>query len=134
MRLEKAIQRYQGNHLSRAERGRDKDFSIHKSINKRYRCLKYGLKRLAEVEAELEKKLKAQAKRYNKQYPGEMFHPDHTRLPLLKGESPFLKPEHLFIAIDDFSRELYAAIMSDKTQHSATKFLKQVIEECPYTI
>jgi len=116
------------------ERGRDKDFSIHKSINKRFRCLEYGLKRLAKVEAELEKKLKAQAKRYNKQYPGEMFHSDNIRLPLLKGESPFTKPEHLFVAIDDFSRELYAAILPDKTQYSATNFLKQVLEECPYTI
>ena len=53
------------------ERGRHKDFGIHKSINKRFRCLEYGFKRLAKVEAELEKKLKAQAKRYNKQYPGE---------------------------------------------------------------
>jgi len=116
------------------ERGRHKDFSIHKSTNKRFRCLEYGLKRLAKIEAELEKRLKAQAQRYNKQYPGEMFHSDHTRLPLLKGESPFLKPEHLFVAIDDFSRELYAAILPDKTQYSAADFLKQVLEECPYTI
>jgi len=63
-----------------------------------------------------------------------MFHSDHTRLPLLKGETPFAKPEHLFAAIDDFSRELYAAIFPDKTQYSATNFLKQVLEECPYTI
>jgi len=107
------------------ERGRDKDFSIHKSINKRYRCLEYGLKRLSKVEAELEKKLKARAKRYNKQYPGEMLHSDHIRLPLLKGESPFAKPEHLFVAfvaIDDFSRELYVAILPDKTQYSAANF------------
>ncbi len=96
--------------------------------------MEYGLKRLARVEAALEKKLKAQAKRYNKDYPGELVHSDHTRLPLLKGESPFSKPEHLFVAIDDFSRELYAAIMPDKTQYSATNFLKQVLEECPYTI
>ena len=116
------------------ERGRDKDFSVHKSVNKRFRCLEYGLKRLAKVEAELEKKLKAQAKRYNKQYPGEMIHSDNTRLPLLKGESPFANPEHLFVAIDDFSRELYAAIMPDKTQYSAANFLKQVLEECPYAI
>ncbi len=115
-------------------RGRNNDFSIHKSINKRFRCLEYGLKRLAKVEAELEKKLKAQAKRYNKQYPGEMFHSDNIRLPLLKGESPFTKSEYLFVAIDDFSRELYAAILPDKTQYSATNFLKQVLEECPYTI
>lgn len=116
------------------ERGRHKDFSIHKSVNKRFRCLEYGLKRLAKIEAELEKKLKAQAKRYNKNYPGEMFHSDQTRLPLLKGESPFIKPEHLFVAIDDFSRELYAAVMPDKTQYSTANFLKQILEECPYAI
>ena len=58
----------------------------------------------------------------------------HTRLPLLKGESPFSKPEHLFVAIDDYSRELYAAILPDKIQHSAASFLKQVLEECPYII
>lgn len=116
------------------ERGRDKDFSIHRSVNKRYRCLEYGLKRLAKVEAQLEKKLKFQSKRYNKDYPGEMIHSDQTKLPLIKGESLFSKPEHLFIAIDDFSRELYAAIMSDKTQYSAAAFLNQVMEECPYTI
>ena len=63
-----------------------------------------------------------------------MFHSDQTRLPLLKGETPFAKPEHLFVAIDDFSRELYAAILPDKTQYSAANFLKQVLEECPYTI
>jgi hypothetical protein len=38
------------------------------------------------------------------------------------------------VAIDDFSRELYAAILSDKTQYSAAKFLEQVVNECPYTI
>ena len=46
------------------------DYSIHKSVNKRFRCLEYGIKRLAKVEKELEEKLKKQAKRYNKQYPG----------------------------------------------------------------
>jgi len=40
------------------------------------------------------------------------------------GETPFAKPEHLFVAIDDFSRELYAAILPDKTQYSAANFLK----------
>ena len=45
-------------------RARLKDDSVHKSINKRYRCLKYGTKGLAKVEQALEKKLKAQALRY----------------------------------------------------------------------
>lgn len=116
------------------ERGRNKDFSVHKSVNKRFQCLKYGLKRLSKVETELEKKLKQQAKRYNKNYPGEMIHADQTTLPLLKGHSLFEKPERLFVAIDDFSRELYAAILPDKTQYSAARFLEQVVNECSYTI
>jgi transposase InsO family protein len=63
-----------------------------------------------------------------------MLHMDTKRLPLLKGESAFGRREYLFVAIDDFSRELYAAILPDKTQASAKAFLKQVLEECPYTI
>lgn len=113
---------------------RMKDFSIHRSVNKRYRCLEYGLKRLEKVERELEEKLKKQARRYNKQYPGEMVHMDTKRLPLLKGESPKDSHEYLFVGIDDFSRELFVAIKSDKTQSSSSAFLRQVIEEAPYTI
>lgn len=115
-------------------RGRKKDFSIHRSINKRYQCLQYGIKRLAKIEKRIENKLKNQAKRYNKKYPGEMMHGDTKRLPLLKGESPKAPHEYLFVGIDDFSRELYATILPDKTQFSAEKFLEQVLEECPYTI
>lgn len=114
--------------------GRLKDFTIHKSINKRFRCLEYGIKRLAKVEAELEAKLKSQAKRYNKDYPGQMVHGDTKRLPLLEGQKATERREYLFVAIDDFSRELYAAILSDKTQVSAKAFLEQVLAECPYTI
>jgi transposase InsO family protein len=115
-------------------RSRSKDFSIHRSVNKRYRCLEYGLKRLAKVEAELERKLKVKALRYNKSYPGEMMHSDNTLLPVLQGEKKVDKPEHLYVAIDDFSRELYAAILPDKSQYSSAVFLKQVLEECPYTL
>lgn len=115
-------------------RGRKKDFSVHKSINKRFRCLPYGIKRLAKIEKQLEEKLKKKAKRYNKSYPGEMLHFDTKRLPLLKGEKPTEHREYLFVGIDDFSRELYATILPDKTQYSSEKFLAQVLEECPYTI
>jgi transposase InsO family protein len=106
-----------------------------KSINKRYRTLEYGLKRLAKIEKKIELRLKKEAKRYNKSYPGEMIHFDCARLPWLEGES--LKThlhQYLFVAIDDFSRELYGAIMPDKSSDSATAFLRQVIEECPYTV
>jgi len=115
-------------------RAKNNDYSIHKSKNKRYRCIEYGLKRLAKVERELEKKLAKQAKRYNKKYPGEMIHGDTKRLPLLEGEKPTETREYLFVGIDDYSRELYANILPDKTQYSAEKFLRQVVDECPYTI
>jgi transposase-like protein len=115
-------------------RARLNDFSIHKSVNKRYRCLQYGLKRLAKIEVKLEKKLKNQAMRYNKSYPGEMIHSDNTQLPKIVGDTKLNKPETLYVAIDDFSRELYATIMPDKSQFSSASFLKQVLEECPYSI
>lgn len=115
-------------------RGRQHDFSVHQSTNKRFRCLQYGLKRLAKVELELEEKLKKQARRYNKEYPGEMVHVDTKRLPILEGETPRDTHEYLFVGIDDFSRELYAAILPNKTQYSAATFLTQVLAECPYTI
>ena len=113
---------------------RNNDYSIHRSINKRFRCLQYGLKRLSKIEKQIEDKLKRQANRYNKKYPGEMVHFDTKRLPLLKGESPKATHEYLFIGIDDFSRELFAGILPDKTQYSSEKFLIQVIDECAYTI
>ena len=109
-------------------RGRQRDFSLHKSVNKRFRCLQYGIKRLARVEAALEQKLKARALRYHKNYPGEMMHSDTTELPMLEGEKLTEKPETLYIAIDDYSRELYGAILQDGTQYSSTTFLKQVLE------
>lgn len=115
-------------------RGRLNDYSVHNSTNKRFRCLEYGLKRLAKVEHVLEEKLKKQALRYNKEYPGEMVHFDTKRLPLLAGESPRSNHEYLFIGIDDYSRELYAAILPNKTQYSSERFLTQVLTECPYTI
>jgi transposase InsO family protein len=115
-------------------RARDKDYSVHRSENKRFRCLEYGIKRLSKIEKRIEEKLRKQVKRYNKRYPGEMLHFDTKRLPILKGESPKETHEYLFVAIDDFSRELFAAILPDKTQYSSEAFLKQVALECAYTI
>ena len=63
-----------------------------------------------------------------------MVHFDTKRLPLLKGETKTLPRDYLFVGIDNFLRELYAAILPDKTQNSAATFLVQVIEERPYTI
>lgn len=115
-------------------RARLNDYVPRKSVNQRFRNIQYGMKRLAKVERELEERLKRDAKRYEKNYPGEMLHGDTKRLPLLSGEKPRENHEYLFIAIDDYSRELYAAILPDKTQYSAKTFLEQVLVECPYTI
>lgn len=38
-----------------------------------------------------------------------------------------LTPLHMYVTIDDFSRELYAAVMPDKTAGSAARFLGQVL-------
>lgn len=116
------------------DRARRQEFIPRKSINKRYRCIEYGLKRLSKIEAKLEKKLKNRARRYNKKYPGELVHFDTKRFPLLKGESPTGLREYLLVAIDDYFRELFAAIIPDKSQVSSAWFLEQVIEGCPYTI
>ena len=63
----------------------------------------------------------------NKSYLGEMVHVDTERLPLFKGQRTADKRDYLFVAIDDFSRELYAAIFK-----STTKFLNgHVIKPCP---
>lgn len=115
-------------------RARQNDYTVHASTNKRFRCLPYGLKRLAKVERVVEERLRKQAKRYEKSYPGEMVHGDTKHLPLLTGETPTQGREYLFVAIDDYSRELFAAILPDKTQYSAERFLNQVSDECAYTI
>jgi transposase InsO family protein len=119
--------------LTRARHG---DFSVHRSTNKRYQCLEYGLKRLSKVSARIELKRKKQALRYEKNYPGELFHLDTKRLPWLKGEGTRYESEreYLFVAIDDYSRELYAGIYDDKSSFSSASFLRKVLEQCPYTI
>lgn len=119
--------------LARARHG---DFSVHRSVNKRYQCLEYGFKRLAKVQSRIEAKLKKQARRYEKSYPGELVHLDTKRLPWLKGEGSRFEDEreYLFVAMDDYSRELYADICMDKSAWSAAGFLRSVLQQCPYTV
>lgn len=58
-----------------------------------------------------------------------------ARAKLLKVQKATDKRDYLFVAIDDFSRELYAAILPDKTADSAAKFLTEhLIDPCPYLI
>lgn len=118
-------------HLQRA---RGQEFEPRKSTNKRYQILEYGVKRLAKVEKKIEEKLKKRARRYEKSYPGEMIHFDTKTLPRLKGETKKMPREYLFVGIDDYSRELFCAILPDRSGDSAQKFLSQVIKECGYSI
>ena len=117
------------------KKARLQQFVPSNSTNHRYRSIQFGLKRLAKVEASIQARLKRQAQRYNKSYPGELVHFDTKRLPLLKGQTNAQPREYLFVAIDDYSRELYATIMPDKTQDSAAQFLTDnVLAQCPYQI
>ena len=86
--------------------------------------MKYGIKRLAKIEKQIEQKLKRQAKRYDKDYLRQMVHFDVKQLPVLEGQSSQHGRDYLFIAIDDYFRELFATIMPDKTQHSAKRLLE----------
>ncbi len=113
------------------KRCRGQEFYPKDSTNHRYKQARYGIKRLAKIERSLELKLKKKAKRYNKSYPGEMMHLDTKRLPAIKGQTT---REYLFVGLDDFSRELYADILPDKSQFSSSAFLHRLADECPYTI
>ena len=117
------------------ERARINDFNNHLSINKRFKTIQYGLKKLSLIEKKLQKKLdRLNIRRYEKQYPGQMVHFDTKRLPLLRGEAMNCKREHLHVAVDDYSRHLIADIFPDKGQYSSATHLEEVIRTSPYNI
>lgn len=103
------------------------------SVNHRFRSLEYWLKRLAKVEAKVLKRKNEEAKRYFKNYPGELFHMDWKKLSAIKWDTDKSK-EYIIVWIDHYSCEWYAIITEDKTQISTTKALLQFIHECPYSI
>lgn len=100
------------------------------SMNHRYQTVYWGLKRLSKTEERLKiniQKREHRSRRYEKTVPGEMIHLDTKRLPLLIGEAVVQPREYLFVAIDDYSRQLFADIFPDKTSYSATIFLEEAI-------
>ena len=116
-------------------RGRLGDFSVHDSTNHRYRTIAYGLKKLLKTEQRLKKRAERLAiKRYEKSYPGEMVHADTKLLPWLKGETRDMPRERLYVAVDDFSRDLVADIMPDKTQESSVVFGEVTNDRMPFDI
>jgi len=58
------------------KRARLQEFAPRDSTNQRFKMIQYGLKRLAKVEQAIQERLKREAKRYNKSYPGELVHFD----------------------------------------------------------
>jgi len=122
-------------------RGRIGDFTVHDSTNHRFKTITYGLRRLAKIEAQLAKQLARISPRYERAIPGELVHSDNRRLPYLLGEgiTKKIKREVPFVAIDDYSRYLFADILPDRTQWSAFIFGETALKrlsfpiECWYT-
>lgn len=120
------------------KRAKLKDFFNHLSINLRWRNITYGLRRLAKTERMLAiklAKLERRNNRYQKTYPGEFVHLDSKILPHFQGEdTKIFKREHLFVAIDDYSRTLFADILPDKTNYAGGLFLEETIGFFPNSI
>ncbi len=117
------------------ERGGEKDFSVHKSTNNRYKSVFYGLKKLGKTEKTALDKLAKRSQRYEKNYPGEMLHIDSKTLAIrTKYEARIARRECLFVLIDDYSRYLIADILPRKNQEHAMYFLKRAIQIIPFAI
>lgn len=112
-------------------------FANRSSMNRRYRTLFYGLRKLTKTELAIAGRVARKLhrlNRYEKSIPGEMVHADTKRLPLMRGEAAVQPREYLFVAIDDFSRTLYADILPDKTSYSAAIFLETTRRSMPFRI
>lgn len=104
-----------------------------KSCPEKYR-VSAGLKRLNQVEKKIQKRLERDRIRYVKDHPGELVHFDTKKLPKLEGETTSDGKEYLYVAVDDATRYLYAAVLPDKTDDSAGEFLEEVLATSPFII
>jgi len=93
-----------------------------------------ALKRLEKLEDKIERKLNRVRIRYVKDHPGELVHIDTKKLPTLTGETAASGKEYLYVAVDDATRYLYAAVMPDKTDETAGEFLEEVLSTSPFVI
>lgn len=121
-------------------RARHGDFSVHRSTNHRYRSFRYGIKYVNNAESKVLNRLNKYVQRYEKEYPGELIHMDTKTLRRTQHESSRLfGSECLYVAIDDYSRYLFADILPKKNMEYATIFLKTFLKnsefpiECIYT-
>lgn len=104
-----------------------------RSCPEKYR-VSVGLKRLTQVEQRIQKRLNRDRIRYVKDHPGELVHFDTKKLPKLEGETLADSKEYLYVAVDDATRYLYAAVMPDKSDDSAGEFLEEVLTTSPFII
>ena len=103
------------------------------SCPEKYR-LSTALNRLQRVETKIQKRLERDRIRYVKDHPGELVHFDTKKLPKLTGETLLSGKEYLYVAIDDATRYLYAAIMADKRNETAGDFLEEVLATSPFVV
>ncbi len=93
-----------------------------------------ALRRLSRVEQKIQRKLNRARIRYVKDNPGELVHFDSKKLPKLTGEMLAKGKEYLYVAVDDATRCLYAAVMPDKTDETAEEFLEEILAASPFVI
>jgi transposase InsO family protein len=106
-------------------------------MNRRYRTIEYGLKRLFATEVVIQKRLDRRNNhpRYERSIPGELLHGDTKRLPSIRGlPARRMRREVLFVAIDDNSRFAAADILPDKTSESASVFLENTLPRLPFKV
>lgn len=122
-------------------RGRMGDFTAHDSTNLRYRTVEYGLRRLSRTEDRVGRILERRIRRgiwTDRDEPGELVHFDSKALPRLRKDARIptsIKPkEHLFVAIDDCTRWLYADILPERTGDAGAMFLELCAMRLPFPL
>jgi len=69
--------------------------------------------------------------RYEMRFPGELLHVDVKELVPLRTGS---KPEHLFTALDAYSREMFLKVFERANGEASWEFLQFLLSEVPYRI
>lgn len=115
-------------------RGRQGDFSVHRSTNHRYRTFRYGMKQVDIAEKKARHSLEKRTQRYEKEYPGELIHMDTKTLRRTQHEGSELPSECLYVAIDDYSRHLFAEILPKRNMEDAATFLKIFLKQSEFPI
>jgi len=104
-----------------------------KSTPEKYR-ISSGLQYVDRLAEKIKRKVERKRMLYTREHLGELVHIDTKKLPKLTGETRADSKEYLFVAVDDCSRWVYAAVMEDKSDESAAAFLDEVLTVSPVPI